>query len=697
MKLISPVINFTGYEGGLAQIMEEASLYIMPSVLIVIGSLMLLLTLIEFIRIKKKQKIQKPFVKTIIVLIAIFSLFLGQLMTIIYTESLNNYAEERNLISIYREEKKFEREVNKEGKLGGNTDSINSQIKNQVKILNMLDQNERAKKSSKKLVQINNLHDDEEIIETTQHSVLPKNEYINQNSKPLSEVNFQNEFSKNDEGFLNSIEIKEYTLQYKNIKSRLEKYKEEGIKKSDNITIEGKKLIEDKYNEKVEKLNHIVDLLKWGSEFKLEKINFDLLINLKSDDSIILNMANDFEEPVIKFDNVSELKQYTNTDSEPEIDMILNKNNIFEGNFQLDNEAKIEKNILEFEKENQTIFEIKKTLQETTEELNNIKLQKKLISNNSEIKDEIKDDLNLVEKFEKLDEIVNKVVVQNNSSKTKDKEPKDILKINIDLKAPLVEKLDKLEEIMNNVRNELIYRDKENFDYLLKETILEDIQEELLKYINGQKFVVPSVTQITNEVYPYINMGVKKEIIDKSIEQGNCVHEMISLSIDQRNNSSIKLTQNDCENKIHIQLANRIVTEINSLIYKFKIKKIYSENTFINFERPNYIGTPDILMDDVSVAKKADINDGVVDIRQTLKQPELPKPKPPVDPIIVNNKIPPVVARVQVDAPIINIIEPKQQAPVVEVKIENVIESTPIIKMTPIKAAPLMEKIDNSV
>ncbi|KAF5307440.1 hypothetical protein FQR65_LT18426 [Abscondita terminalis] len=273
--------------------------------------------------------------------------------------------------------------------------------------------------------------------------------YINQNSKPLSEVNFQNEFSKNDEGFLNSIEIKEYTLQYKNIKSRLEKYKEEGIKKSDNITIEGKKLIEDKYNEKVEKLNHIVDLLKWGSEFKLEKINFDLLINLKSDDSIILNMANDFEEPVIKFDNVSELKQYTNTDSEPEIDMILNKNNIFEGNFQLDNEAKIEKNILEFEKENQTIFEIKKTLQETTEELNNIKLQKKLISNNSEIKD----DLNLVEKFEKLDEIVNKVVVQNNSSKTKDKEPKDILKINIDLKAPLVEKLDKLEEIMNNVRN----------------------------------------------------------------------------------------------------------------------------------------------------------------------------------------------------------------------------------------------------
>gem|GEM_PF-5150796 len=46
------------------------------------------------------------------------------------SEAVCNYAEERNLITILHEEKKFEREVNKEGKLNGNVGLMKREVKN---------------------------------------------------------------------------------------------------------------------------------------------------------------------------------------------------------------------------------------------------------------------------------------------------------------------------------------------------------------------------------------------------------------------------------------------------------------------------------------------------------------------------------------------------------------------------------------
>lgn len=62
------------------------------------------------------------------------------------TDALNNYAEERNLVSIYREERKFEKEVNKEGKSTDNTDSEISVVQ-KTENSSTLDQDEKAKTS----------------------------------------------------------------------------------------------------------------------------------------------------------------------------------------------------------------------------------------------------------------------------------------------------------------------------------------------------------------------------------------------------------------------------------------------------------------------------------------------------------------------------------------------------------------------
>ncbi|WHQ37103.1 hypothetical protein [Spiroplasma sp. SV19] len=96
------------------------------------------ITLVSFQinRIKKGQRIAKPYIKMIFVTLIIASLIYGKVAILIFAafifigllfiesslfdvEALQNFVEERNMIVIYHQDKKLEREVNKEGKYHG--------------------------------------------------------------------------------------------------------------------------------------------------------------------------------------------------------------------------------------------------------------------------------------------------------------------------------------------------------------------------------------------------------------------------------------------------------------------------------------------------------------------------------------------------------------------------------------------------
>ncbi|AGR42509.1 hypothetical protein [Spiroplasma diminutum] len=144
---------------------------------------------------------------------------------------------------------------------------------------------------------------------------------------------------------------------------------------------------------------------------------------------------------------------------------------------------------------------------------------------------------------------------------------------------------------------QIIKRD-ENFNYILKE----DIKEVpfFLKGFIGEtdKIELPFVSIILEKCFPFLhNKFVKKEIIENSIKQGQCVHQMISDSINNRKDFKLNLSTSDCKNSNHINIAKRIITELNSFIYKYEIDQIYSERTFLylGFDC-NYIGTIDIIL-----------------------------------------------------------------------------------------------------
>ncbi|QHX37042.1 PD-(D/E)XK nuclease family protein [Spiroplasma sp. BIUS-1] len=148
---------------------------------------------------------------------------------------------------------------------------------------------------------------------------------------------------------------------------------------------------------------------------------------------------------------------------------------------------------------------------------------------------------------------------------------------------------------MLNDITKIIERD-ENFNYMVKEDC--DIPMELENFIDGRKINLPFVSMILEKCFPYLqNKFIKKEVIDNSIKQGECVHKMISDSINQRNDFKVNLVVNDCKNQNHLNIAKRIITELNSFIYKYDIDQIYSEKTFYYTGYDcDYIGTVDIIL-----------------------------------------------------------------------------------------------------
>ncbi|QEH62367.1 hypothetical protein SCHIN_v1c11740 [Spiroplasma chinense] len=219
---------------------------------------MITISVIELIRLKKRQKISRPYVKAILVVLPVLLLIYGQMVTIIAavclleawllleavlfdSEALNNYAEERNLISIYKEERKFEREVNKEGKLTGNVDL---EILNQENQKNMLDQNGKAKAND--------------------NSALPK--------KPN----------------------KEKQAKYLAHREELAKLREELLAKESELEDKDKKRLKADFDKKIRNLNFyaktaggistVVEPLKWANyveEEKVEKLNTTVVENPK--------------------------------------------------------------------------------------------------------------------------------------------------------------------------------------------------------------------------------------------------------------------------------------------------------------------------------------------------------------------------------------------------------------------------------
>ncbi|WP_339020826.1 hypothetical protein [Spiroplasma endosymbiont of Atherix ibis] len=123
---------------------NQIALIIWIAISFSVAILLITISIIELLRLKKHQKISKPYIKVTMVILSIVLLLTGQLLLVLASilillafilleailfdsEALNNYAEERNLILIYKEEKKFEKEVSKQGKLVGSVELKNLQ------------------------------------------------------------------------------------------------------------------------------------------------------------------------------------------------------------------------------------------------------------------------------------------------------------------------------------------------------------------------------------------------------------------------------------------------------------------------------------------------------------------------------------------------------------------------------------------
>ncbi len=110
--------------------------YTIIALTIFVSLLVIILVSVQLHRVKKRQLIAKPYIKMIFVTLIIAALIYGKVASLILlslifigllfiestlfdVESLQNFVEERNMIVIYHQDKKLEREVNKEWKYRG--------------------------------------------------------------------------------------------------------------------------------------------------------------------------------------------------------------------------------------------------------------------------------------------------------------------------------------------------------------------------------------------------------------------------------------------------------------------------------------------------------------------------------------------------------------------------------------------------
>jgi len=164
------------------------------------------------------------------------------------SEAVCNYAEERNLITILHEEKKFEREVNKEGKLNGNVGLMKREVKNS-----------QAGSSEKVNQKFNPTLPNQNLTSPVTTTILNYQE----NNTQLDKSSF---FEKQ-----NDDKISKKYLVWKANKSKIEKeikFEEKHFKQGLNIEKAIKKL-----NENIKKLNKKAKKLNIEDKYKLELIN----------------------------------------------------------------------------------------------------------------------------------------------------------------------------------------------------------------------------------------------------------------------------------------------------------------------------------------------------------------------------------------------------------------------------------------
>jgi len=248
-------------EGALSQ----TTVFILAGIFGAIAIVLLAVSISELIRLKKQQKISKPYVKILLVLLPITGLIYGQIIIIIAaamlvmawlllegvlldSEAVCNYAEERNLITILHEEKKFEREVNKEGKLNGNVGLMKREVKNS-----------QAGSSEKVNQKFNPTLPNQNLTSPVTTTILNYQE----NNTQLDKSSF---FEKQ-----NDDKISKKYLVWKANKSKIEKeikFEEKHFKQGLNIEKAIKKL-----NENIKKLNKKAKKLNIEDKYKLELIN----------------------------------------------------------------------------------------------------------------------------------------------------------------------------------------------------------------------------------------------------------------------------------------------------------------------------------------------------------------------------------------------------------------------------------------
>ncbi|AOG61044.1 hypothetical protein SHELI_v1c10970 [Spiroplasma helicoides] len=273
--------------------MSSTGTIIAGAVMMAIALMLYIIAIIELVRAKKRQKISKPYIKSVLVLLPIFGLLYGQVITIILaaalivawlllegvlfdSEALNNYAEERNLIAIYKEEKKFEKEVSKEGKLTGNVDLEALKLKHQK---NMLDQNEKAN--------------------TNDSSALPNPNILKEDTLEVSSsVN-----SKIDTSIHKKVDKKFDKWKFE--KDKLEATKQVVVYNLDNLSDSKKEKTVNDFNKKIESLNKKAEKLKIPSEFYLSYIAIEDVKN--ADQSI--QIEHEVEAPLSKKEAKLQAKQ----------------------------------------------------------------------------------------------------------------------------------------------------------------------------------------------------------------------------------------------------------------------------------------------------------------------------------------------------------------------------------------------------
>ncbi|AHB36799.1 hypothetical protein [Spiroplasma apis] len=151
---------------------------------------------------------------------------------------------------------------------------------------------------------------------------------------------------------------------------------------------------------------------------------------------------------------------------------------------------------------------------------------------------------------------------------------------------------------MINDISDLIALDESNKYILIREINSDSyVEKNLSTHIVNDVVCLSEINEALNKVFPYFPIK-NTSIVDSSINQNQCIKEIIEASILQRSGPKVKLVTTNCNVTTHLNLAKRYITEINNFIYKYNIKRIYWSPIMCYFgEDMNYFGTIDLVLD----------------------------------------------------------------------------------------------------